>query len=228
MDAEYWLQRWREGRTDWHRDEVMPLLEKYWPASGAAAGARVLVPLCGKSIDMLWLSRQGHDVLGVELSPVAVESFLRENHLHARSVAAPEGIHFEVSNPPGGAIEIINGNIFDVAPEIIARCNAFYDQAAMIALPAKVRERIARDVYAQLPAESHGLLIVLDYPQHEMEGPPFSVDPKEVQALLAAQWQVTAFDRRDIFASDPGFAARGATAMHTSVYALHKLPKQAV
>ncbi|HET7931709.1 MAG TPA: thiopurine S-methyltransferase [Rhodanobacteraceae bacterium] len=224
MDAEFWLQRWREGRTGWHRDAVMPLLERYWPASGVAPGARVLVPLCGKSLDMLWLSQQGHDVLGVELSPVAVEAFLRENQLTAGSAARADGTHFKVTNPPGGSIEIINGDLFDVAPETIASCHAFYDRAAMIALPAPVRARMASEVYARLPADSRGLLIVLDYPQHEMEGPPFSVDADEVQSLLAAQWQVTQLERRDIFGEDPSFAERGATAMHTSVYALSKQP----
>jgi thiopurine S-methyltransferase len=222
MDNEFWLQRWREGRTGWHRNAVMPLLEKHWPMLGVPPGARVLVPLCGKSLDMLWLAQQGHQVLGVELSPVAVEAFLRENNLHARTTAAPEGTHFEISNAPNGSIEIINGDLFAVDAATLGGCNAFYDRGAMIALHAPLRERMARDVYSQLPVGSRGLLIALDYPQHEMEGPPFSVGSAEVQRLLDPPWIISRLERRDIFGDDPSFAERGATAMHTDVYSLRK------
>lgn len=222
MDTEFWLQRWREGRTGWHRDAVMPLLEKHWPALELPRGSRVLVPLCGKSLDMLWLSAQGHDVLGVELSPIAVECFLRENQLYARSKAKAHGTWFKVTNPPGGSIEIINGDLFAVDAETLSDCNAFYDRAAMIALPAPLRERMARDVYARLRAGSRGLLITLEYPQHEMEGPPFSVDSAEAHRLLDPHWVISELERRNIFGDDPSFAERGATAMHTGVYAARR------
>src|SRR5690348_18017582 len=75
MRAEFWLERWREGRTGFHRDTPMPLLLRHWPALALPRGSRVLVPLCGKTLDMPWLAEQGHRVLGVELSPLAVEQF---------------------------------------------------------------------------------------------------------------------------------------------------------
>lgn len=60
-----------------------------------AQGSRVFVPLCGKSLDMIWLAQQGHEVIGVELSPVAVEDFFRENGLNPvqrRMVSSPYGM----------------------------------------------------------------------------------------------------------------------------------------
>ena len=59
MHAEFWLERWRDGRTHFHQDKVMPLLQKYWPALGLPADSQILVPLAGKSLDMLWLAAQG-------------------------------------------------------------------------------------------------------------------------------------------------------------------------
>ena len=81
MDADFWLERWRQGQTGFHMKRPTPLLAKYWPALGVPRGSRVLVPLCGKSLDMLWLASQGHRVLGVELSPLAVGQFFAENRL---------------------------------------------------------------------------------------------------------------------------------------------------
>ncbi|WP_353195035.1 hypothetical protein [Pectobacterium brasiliense] len=52
MDTDFWLQRWRDGQTGFHQDEVMPLLQKHWPVLQLPKAARVLVPLCGKTLDM--------------------------------------------------------------------------------------------------------------------------------------------------------------------------------
>lgn len=221
MKAKYWLQRWNEGRTGWHHETVMPLLEKHWSEAGVAPGTRVLVPLCGKSLDMLWLAQQRLRVLGVEIAPVAVAAFLAENHLHASRTEAADGTHYRISGVPAdGGIDIINGDVFGVAPETLAECSAFYDRAALIAFPAPMRDRLAREVYAKLPAGARGLLITLDYPAGEMEGPPFSVDETEVHRLFDAQWDIRQVERRDILASQPSFSQNGVTALHTAVYAL--------
>jgi thiopurine S-methyltransferase len=221
VKAEYWLQRWKEGRTGWHHTDVMPLLEQHWGALGVGRGTRVLVPLCGKSLDMLWLARQGLDVLGAEISPLAVETFLAENRLQATQREAADGTHYRVAGAgTDGDIEIINGDVFGVASGELEACGAFYDRAALIAFPAPMRDRLAREVYAKLPAGARGLLITLEYPEGETEAPPFSVDEAEVQRLFEAQWDIRQIERRDILASQPSFSERGVTALHTAVYAL--------
>lgn len=221
MKPEYWLQRWREGRTGWHHESVMPLLGQHWDSLGVSPGTRALVPLCGKSLDMLWLAQQGMRVLGVEISNLAVEAFLAENHLHADRTEAADGAHYRIINAPAnGEIEIINGDVFGVASGLFEECGAFYDRAALIAFPAPMRDRLAREIYAKLPMGARGLLITLDYPSGEMEGPPFSVDEAEVQRLFRAQWDVRQLERRDILASQPSFLENGLTALHTTVYAL--------
>lgn len=221
MKPEYWLQRWREGRTGWHHESVMPLLEQHWGVLGVASGTRVLVPLCGKSLDMLWLAQQGMRVLGVEITSLAVDAFLAENHLHADKAEATDGTHYRIADAPGDSeIEIINGDVFGVTSDTLEDCRAFYDRAALIAFPAPMRDRLVREVYAKLPGGARGLLITLDYPDREMEGPPFSVDEAEVHRLFDAQWDIRQLDRRDILASQPSFSQNGVTALHTAVYAL--------
>ena len=83
-DNELWQQSWRDKNIDFHQKAVNPHLVRFWSSLGLAAGDRVFVPLCGKSLDMLWLAGQGHTVIGVELSPLAVRAFFRENRLQAK------------------------------------------------------------------------------------------------------------------------------------------------
>lgn len=220
MDHEFWRQRWREGRIGFHRSEVMPLLIEHWAALQLPPNSRVLVPLCGKSLDMLWLAAQGHEVLGVEVSELAVTQFLSENRLDAQQFSSPNGVHYRA-----GRIEVICGDAFTLDDATLATCSAFYDRAAMIALPPALRQRYFETVYARLPAGARGLLITLSYPQQEKVGPPFSVEEDEVQARFARHWRIDRLDRRDILAHEPDF---GVSALYTAVYRLMRESQPAV
>jgi thiopurine S-methyltransferase len=216
MDSNFWLQRWREGRTGWHHDSVMPWLQKHWPSLGLESGTRVMVPLCGKSLDMPWLAAQGHQVLGIELAQQAIEAFFADNGLQP-DIATDHAGHAHYT---AGSIEIIHANVFDVAQATLASCAALYDRAALIALPAAMRHRYAAHVYGSLGVGARALLITLDYPQDEMAGPPFSVDTAEVRRLFADRWSIERLERRDVLDAQPSFVAAGVTSLHTCVYRL--------
>ena len=90
--------------------------------------------------------------------------------------------------------------------------------------PARARE-LARwieethpETWARLPAQCRGLLVTLEYPQHEKSGPPFPVAEDEVRARFEGQWTVALLERRDIIASEPSFQAEGVSALSTAVY----------
>lgn len=215
MEQEFWRQRWREGRIGFHRADVMPWLQKHWPALALPEDSRVLVPLCGKTLDMPWLAAQGHRVLGVELSDLAIEQFLAENHLSAQTQTSPQGILFDA-----GPIQLLQGDAFTLDDATLATCTGIYDRAAMIALPPDLRQRYFETVYARLPVGTRGLLITLEYPQQEKSGPPFAVTETEIRERFADAWRVDCLERRDILAHEPGF---GTSTLETVVYRLERL-----
>jgi thiopurine S-methyltransferase len=217
MDADFWLQRWQEGQIGFHRADVMPLLEKHWPALRLSAGSRVLVPLCGKSLDMHWLAAQGHRVLGVELSSLAVAQFFAEAGLEPQRHEGRHGVHYLA-----GPIEIVVGDAFGLDAGLLADVAAVYDRAALIALPPALRRQYLDTVYAGLPSGCEGLLITLEYPQQQKAGPPFSVEPDEVARLFDLPWHADPLERRDILAQEPRFRAEGVSALGTAVYRLRK------
>ncbi|ALM84674.1 thiopurine S-methyltransferase [Bordetella sp. N] len=217
MEAQFWLDRWREGVTGFHQERVTPLLPKYWPTLDVPPGGRVLVPLCGKTLDMVWLAQQGHPVLGVELSPLAVEQFFTANGLtpEVRPTAAGDVYR-------SGNIEILCGDIFALDAQTLAGCAAVYDRAALVALPPDMRARYVAHVYANLAAGARTLLITLDYEQDLMPGPPFAVGSAAVEALYQGHTEVRQLDRRAMLDKEPKFAARGLTWLDTLVFALEK------
>ncbi|PKV12453.1 thiopurine S-methyltransferase [Xanthomonas prunicola] len=217
MDTNFWLERWQLGQTGFHQQEVLPLLQKHWPALQLPQEVRVLVPLCGKTLDMHWLAAQGHRVLGVELSPLAVTQFFDEAGLQPQRHISAAGEHFIA-----GPIEIICGDAFALDARVLADCTGVYDRAALVALPAELRQRYLQTVYAQLPTHCRGLLITLEYPQAEKAGPPFSVNATDVHALFDAVWQVDQLENRDILDQEPRFRAEGVTGLSTAVYRLQR------
>ena len=218
MDADFWLQRWNQGRIGFHRGEVMPLLEKHWATLDVAAHGRVFVPLAGKSLDMHWLAAQGHAVLGAELSPLAVQAFFADAGLDPAISTDADGLHHRA-----GPIDLVQGDVFALSASTLGAMDAVYDRAAIIALPQDMRRRYVSGVYARLPRGCRGLLITLEYPQAEKAGPPFSVEEAEVRGLFEPDWQVDLLERRDILDQEPGFRAEGVTALATAVYRLQRL-----
>jgi thiopurine S-methyltransferase len=218
MEPEFWLERWRESRIGFHQDAPTPLLLKHWPAVGAEPGCRVFVPLCGKSYDMAWFAAQGHRVLGCELSPLAVEQFFEDHGLTPTMRQTADGVHYTA-----GPIEIVQGDVFQLTVGAIGSCQAVFDRAALIALPPAMRKRYAQDVYGKLPNGCRGLLITLEYPQHEKAGPPFSLEHAEIRAAFGQRWDISVLERREILNEQPAFQAEGVTVLNTNAVSLRRL-----
>ncbi|GAB2521940.1 thiopurine S-methyltransferase [Lysobacter humi (ex Lee et al. 2017)] len=217
MDAAFWHSRWQESRIGFHQDRPTPLMLKHWPSLAATAGERVFVPLCGKSLDMAWFASQGLRVLGVELSPIAIAEFFDEHGLSPTVERSPLGVHHRA-----GPIEIIEGDAFALDAAALADCSLVFDRAALIALPAELRVRYAERLYAQLPPGCRGLLVTLEYPQHEKAGPPFAVHADEVHTLFGRDWRVDRLEQRDILDTQPAFRDEGVSALSTSVYRMER------
>lgn len=216
MHPDFWHQRWQQNQIGFHQSTPTPLLQKHWPALGVAAGARVFVPLCGKSLDLAWLAAQGHPVLGVELSRLAVEQFFAEHGQQPAVEDSRYGTHFRA-----GDIEIICGDAFGLDAALLANCAAVFDRAALIALPPTLRQRYVGELQARLPTGCRGLLITLEYPQDERDGPPFPVPEQEVQGLYGGNWSIELLERRAIPPDHPGFVG-GVSRVDTAVYGLHR------
>jgi len=149
MEPKFWQERWARNQIGFHLPEVNPYLLRYWPSLTLAQGAKVLVPLCGKSLDLMWLASNGYHVLGVELSEQAVDAFFREQNLTPRITW--HGV-FKVYQ--ADLIEIWCGDFFALDAGALADCTALYDRAALIALPPlkrAVRRAVEQPVAAGLP-----------------------------------------------------------------------------
>lgn len=185
MEPSFWLERWQKNEIGFHAEAVQPALIKHWPSLGVAEGARLLVPLCGKSLDMLWLAQQGLHVAGAELSAIAVRDFFAE---HGIMPKVREHGGFEVST--ADRIELWCGDFFALDPRVM-NLTAAYDRASLVALPPSMQQRYADKLAELMPRGGKVLLISLDYDPQEMQGPPHNISQARVRELLSAKFEVT-------------------------------------
>ncbi|MDP5017658.1 MAG: hypothetical protein NWQ43_10200, partial [Dolichospermum sp.] len=114
-------------------------------------------------------------------------------------------------------IDIFVGDIFEVFAEFIGLVDAVYDRAALVALPAKMRERYTSHLKIITEAAPQ-LLITYEYNQELMDGPPFSISAEEVKHHYAAAYQLKTLKSKDV-----GGGLSGTVASIETVWLLQKL-----
>ena len=212
MDADFWHERWERGEIGFHKSRVNPLLLHWWPSLGVKSPETVLVPLCGKSLDMLWLHEQGYPVIGVELSRLALDDFIKEHALPCQWQSRDD---FEVALCDG--LDLYCGDFFALQIVHLEQVRVVYDRAALIALPPALRARYVAHLREHLPAGWKMLLITLDYPQEDRPGPPFSVPDAEVRSLFAG-CGIEVLQECDVLDDHPVFRDQGMTRLSERVY----------
>ncbi len=218
MQPEFWKERWEQGQIGWHQDRVHRALPACWAALGVPPSARVFVPLCGKSLDMVWLRERGHAVVGIDLSPVAVRDFFRERGL--TPAIESRGL---LQRWTGGGYEYWLGDLFALTPDDLGPIDAIYDRASLIALPPEVRPRYCAHVSGLMRPGCRGLLITMEYDPSLLSGPPFCVEESEIVAGFAPGISVRAIERVTIPADNPRFREAGVDSLLEVTYALERV-----
>lgn len=157
QDNDLWLQCWQNKQTDFHQIAVNPYLSRFWPGLDLALGSRVFVPLCGKSLDMLWLAAQGHQVIGVELSPIAVKAFFDDNQLKAKKTRKGKFTLWR-----NGNLSILCGDYFALKPGDLGRIVTVYDRAALTALPEHIRHAYVAQLRRIVPVSANVFLLTTE------------------------------------------------------------------
>jgi len=183
MEADFWHSRWQEGRIGFHQPDVNSFLKEYWPTLPKLS--RVFVPLCGKSLDMLWLASQGHRVIGVELSEIAAQEFFAEQSVQPNVEQCGNFVSYSANN-----VTILCGDFFDLSTADLDGVSAVFDRAALIALPKDMRKRYAEYLRKLLPDGCQLLLVGMEYDEAALSGPPFNVPWAEVSTLFDHQGEL--------------------------------------
>jgi thiopurine S-methyltransferase len=215
VDNKHWLDRWQEDRIGFHEANVNRHLQNWFPRLAPAPGSGIFLPLCGKAVDIHWIARQGFEVVGIELSSIAIEAFFAENSLDFERVETDRFAEYKSES-----ITLLQGDFFDLKHDNLSNCQLVYDRAALIALERHDRPRYYDHMLSILPASCDMLLISLEYDQTEMQGPPFSVPTEEIIQRYRDTFSIHALETSNIIDERPRWRKVGLSALQETVFSL--------
>lgn len=160
------------------------------------SAARVFVPLCGKTLDMAYLTSMAGDVVGVEGIKRALEEFAQEQpDLQIENKGIDNGFERFV----GKKITLLKGDFFELTTEDTGGSfDVIYDRASMVAIDPKLRSSYVNVLSRLLSKGGKILLVVLERQGTEeavKKGPPFSIPESTVKEFYEGLDWVEAITR---------------------------------
>lgn len=195
MESEFWHSRWENNEIGFHMNETHPLLAKHFERllqTNNNDSATIFVPLCGKTLDILWFLNKGHEVVAVELSELAISQLFADLRV---TPSITQIADFKVFHGP--QLKIFVGDIFSLKPEHVGKVSYIYDRAALVALPEHMRPNYCQQLI-QLSNKATQLLISFDYDQQQMPGPPFSVTETAIRSYYQSAYSLELLESQNV------------------------------
>ena len=139
-----WKDLWEDNVFPWHKEDVHPKLMQNLDILVQTAGksdpknCKFFVPLCGKSIDMIFLHNKGFHVIGCEAVEKAVVDFFNENSIEYDKKEISDEI--SVFDAKTMNIKIVCGDYFKLTPDIVGgKMDCIFDRGSLVAIDKEQR-----------------------------------------------------------------------------------------
>jgi len=215
MENKFWHERWATNDIGFHLNKTNPILIKHWPSLQAKPEDIIFVPLCGKSLDLIWLTTQVKQVIACELSQQAIDDFFSENRITPHISQHSRYIKYQHEN-----LTIFCGDFFELIPADLQSCTLIYDRASLIAFPLTMQQQYVDKLDQLFPHPHKRLLITLQYEQSLMQGPPFSVSAETVHQLFSTKHHCQCLESNSVIEQFKRFKDKGIEALHENVFIL--------
>lgn len=192
MEHHFWHTKWGKNEIGFHEPEGNAHLVKYAHVLLEHDSPRVFVPLCGKTKDIAWLLSKECDVVGAELSELAVQQLFEELGVVPTITKTRHHLRYEHAN-----LVVFVGDIFNLQSDDIGLITGIYDRAALVALPEQMRNQYSTHL-SNITHNAPMLIVSFEYNQSEMAGPPFSVSQQTVKSLYSKTYTVNVLEQSDM------------------------------
>jgi thiopurine S-methyltransferase len=209
-----WINRWENNQIGWHKSDFNSRMIEFLPNLNLQKGSEIFVPLCGKSLDMIYLLNQGFKVIGVELSKIAITDFFAENNIEFEIQKNADFNIYKSAN-----ITIYQGDIFNLKKKYLQDISAIYDRASLVALNPQLRSEYGKLFDGIISRGVAYLLLTLDYNQEQSDGPPFAVSKNEIENIFA-NWEILQVDSFNDIKNETKFKESGHLFLNKDTYIL--------
>ena len=192
MNNEQWIQRWEEKNINFHDKSVNSLLIKHFKTLNLKHSSNIFVPLCGKSVDISWLLMLGHNIVGVELSELAVKELFEELYILPKISEENGMICYQ-----NLGIRIFVGDIFNLDIKMLGNIDAIYDRAALVALEKETRIKYTQHL-KNISSHAPQILICCEYDQSLMNSTPYCINENEIKEHYENDYNIKLLERKNI------------------------------
>ncbi|XP_030847420.1 probable thiopurine S-methyltransferase [Strongylocentrotus purpuratus] len=210
---ERWSEGWAEGRTSFHRTYVHKSLLEFQSKLLVKKPSRVLVPLCGKTLDMRWFAEEGHEVVGVEGVLQAVMEFFQEQELPYKESDVPGLKGAKLFENEDKKIKIYLCDFFQFSKDFAGQFDAIWDRGSLVAIDPSLRQQYTDLLLSVLSPGGRILNEVFEYNPEEREpkGPPHCVPEEVIQKLFGERFSIQLLANVDILEHNQFFKDLGLT-----------------
>lgn len=200
MTVDDWEYRWKLEQTQFHVQRVHPMLQKHLEKlTQGKIRQRIFLPLCGKSIDIKWLSDQGHEVVGNEAVAMGCQQFFEEQNIPYK-IEPLNDINGDVYKATdGSSITLYRCDFFDMSRDLCGQFDAVWDRGSFVAIPVADRKRYATKIQSLLKDDSRYLLDCFLIDNDVFGGPPFNCEEEDVKKNFGEICSVKKVDIKDVF-----------------------------
>jgi thiopurine S-methyltransferase len=199
MSNHLWQQMWKDNYIAFHQANITPLLQRHLLTLNLTKPSRILVPLCGKSVDMTWLMSQGHHVVGIELSPIAIKNYFSERGIKPKRDRIGKFIRWR-----HGDCELWCGDVFDLTTLDLQRDHLLYDNAALTSFPQALRQTYVDHFHRCLPLHCNILLATTESPEDDSPLSHLDID-QEIAQLYRTHYRVALLAGESRVQQDPSY-----------------------
>jgi len=189
-----WETQWQKGDIAFHQSEVNPKLldnmdeligcEK--AGSGEKVCRNILVPLCGKSRDLIHLHGLGHNVVGCEGVEQACTEFFSENNIEFTRTPL-EGIDGSLFSSADGRLRLYQCDFLALTAEAVStKFDAVWDIQSLVSINPRDRKQYVRTLRSLLADEFRYLLVTIEYEPFAHLGRPHSISYNAVKELFGS------------------------------------------
>ncbi|XP_045110615.1 probable thiopurine S-methyltransferase isoform X2 [Portunus trituberculatus] len=177
-----WQERWKEGRTGWQLSDVHFGLENHASKLLPKPERRILVPLCGKTVDIEWLYREGHTVVGIEGIEQPIVEFFSERNLPYTTDHLTWAKVFKTEDD---RLRMYCCDIFKMDMESLGKFDAIWDRGSLVAIYEEDREKYAQMIKALLAPDFRYMISATQYtPNEGFSGPPRNIPTALLEKLF--------------------------------------------
>ncbi len=121
-----------------------------------------------------------------------------------------------------GSVDIPGGDFFALTPELRGPVERFYDRASLVALAPPMRRNYWARLAELLAPGARILLLSWEYPQAEIDRPPFALIEADVQALFGRAFRTRLPHTPGALENNPKLAERSLGRLQEKAHVLRR------